>query len=238
MTIPDSATESDTTTETDFAIDTNTLPETDTATDSDVMCEVVFKDILTGKSVTLYTVPKDTKIALPTCMFDLPEGMIFDGWERGSDSKSFAELEVTDITESVVFYAKWISDPNTESSTDTDTATDTDTDTATDTDAATDTDTTTDNDTDTATETDTTTETDTDTDSENDNDKVKFGDVNNDGKITAKDGMLIQRYAVHLIKLDDNQLKAADVNFDGKVTNKDALAILRFTIGYKVESLS
>ena len=50
--------------------------------------------------------------------------------------------------------------------------------------------------------------------------------------------MLIQRYAVHLIKLDDTQLKAADVNGDGKVTNKDALSILRYSIGYKVEGLS
>jgi len=68
--------------------------------------------------------------------------------------------------------------------------------------------------------------------------EFRLGDINSDGKITAKDAMLIQRYAVHLIKLDDTQLKAADVNSDGKVTNKDALAILRFTIGYKIEGLS
>ena len=67
---------------------------------------------------------------------------------------------------------------------------------------------------------------------------AKRGDINNDGKITAKDSMMIQRYAVNLISLDDNQIKAADINKDGKVTNKDALAILRFTIGYKVEGLS
>ena len=71
-----------------------------------------------------------------------------------------------------------------------------------------------------------------------DTDTSTPGDVNSDNKITAKDSMLIQRYAVNLIKLDDTQLKAADVNGDGKVTNKDALAILRFTIGYKVEGLS
>ena len=59
-----------------------------------------------------------------------------------------------------------------------------------------------------------------------DTDNFKLGDVNSDNKITAKDSMLIQRHAVHLITLDETQLKAADVNGDGRVTNKDALAIL------------
>ena len=68
--------------------------------------------------------------------------------------------------------------------------------------------------------------------------ELKLGDVNNDGKITAKDSMAIQRHTINLKKLDDTLLKAADVNGDGKVSNKDALAILRFTIGYKVEGLS
>ena len=64
------------------------------------------------------------------------------------------------------------------------------------------------------------------------------GDIDSDGKVSAKDSMLIQRYVIKLKQLDDTQLKAADVNGDGKVTNKDALAILRFTIGFKVEGLS
>ncbi len=67
---------------------------------------------------------------------------------------------------------------------------------------------------------------------------TKTGDVDGDGKISAKDSMNIQRYVISLKKLDDNQLKAADVNGDGRVTNKDALSILRYTIGYKVEGLS
>ena len=68
--------------------------------------------------------------------------------------------------------------------------------------------------------------------------ETKLGDVNGDNKITAKDSMVIQRYAVHLVQLTDDQLKAADINKDGKATNKDALSILRFTVGYKVEGLA
>ena len=68
--------------------------------------------------------------------------------------------------------------------------------------------------------------------------QIKPGDVNGDGKITAKDSMLVQRYTINLVKFSDDQLKAADVTGDRKVTNKDALAILRYTIGYRVEGLS
>ena len=68
--------------------------------------------------------------------------------------------------------------------------------------------------------------------------QIKPGDVNGDGKITAKDSMLVQRYTINLVKFSDDQLKAADVTGDRKVTNKDALAILRYTIGYGVEGLS
>ena len=57
-----------------------------------------------------------------------------------------------------------------------------------------------------------------------------MGDVDDDGKISAKDSMLIQRYVINLKKLDELQQKYADVNGDGKVTNKDALEILRYTI--------
>ena len=68
--------------------------------------------------------------------------------------------------------------------------------------------------------------------------EFKLGDVNNDGKVTAKDSMVIQRYTINLVQLTDEQLKAADINGDGKATSKDALSILRFTVGYNVEGLS
>ena len=59
---------------------------------------------------------------------------------------------------------------------------------------------------------------------------VTIGDVDGDGKISAKDSMLVQRYVIKIKQLDDMQKKAADVNGDDKITNKDALEILRYTI--------
>ena len=60
--------------------------------------------------------------------------------------------------------------------------------------------------------------------------EIMLGDVDGDGKVTAKDSMAIQRYTVNLTKFDDNQLLAADTNGDHKVTSKDAMNILRYTV--------
>ncbi len=57
-----------------------------------------------------------------------------------------------------------------------------------------------------------------------------LGDVNGDGKVTAKDALLILRYTINLQKLDDEQLKVANVLGDGKVSAKDAMHIQRCTI--------
>ena len=65
--------------------------------------------------------------------------------------------------------------------------------------------------------------------------ELPLGDVDGDGKVSAKDSMAIQRFSVNLKKLDEDQLKAADVDGDGNVTNKDALYILRYTIKIKVD---
>ena len=54
--------------------------------------------------------------------------------------------------------------------------------------------------------------------------------MNGDGKVTAKDALLVQRYTVKLSDLTDKQFKAADVDLDDKVTAKDALYILRSVI--------
>ncbi len=62
-----------------------------------------------------------------------------------------------------------------------------------------------------------------------------LGDVNGDGKVTAKDSMLIQRFVINLEKLDNNQQKLADVDGNNKVTNADALSILRYTIKANVK---
>ena len=57
-----------------------------------------------------------------------------------------------------------------------------------------------------------------------------YGDIDGDGKISAKDSLNIQRYVINLKTFDEDQLIAADVNGDGKVTAKDALEILRYTL--------
>ena len=68
-----------------------------------------------------------------------------------------------------------------------------------------------------------------------DNDPVKLGDVDGDGKISAKDSMMIQRYAINLKKLTPKQIRAADIDGDGRATNKDAINLLRYTINIKVK---
>ena len=60
-----------------------------------------------------------------------------------------------------------------------------------------------------------------------------LGDVNGDGKITAKDSLIIQRCAIGLVRLELQEFLSADINEDGKVTTKDALEVLRYTIGIK-----
>lgn len=53
------------------------------------------------------------------------------------------------------------------------------------------------------------------------------GDVNGDGKITAKDAREALRGAARLENLTEEQKKAADMDNDGKVTAADARTILR-----------
>ena len=57
-----------------------------------------------------------------------------------------------------------------------------------------------------------------------------LGDVNGDKRVTAKDSLIIQRYVVNIISLDDKQLKLGDVDGDNKVTAKDSLNIMRYTV--------
>ena len=108
------------------------------------------------------------------------------------------------------------------------------------------TDSTTDSTTDTSTDSSTDTSTDTSTDEPESPDtpdtpdtpdkpiKRLLGDVNNDGRVTAKDALLVQRYVVKLAKLDEIELLVANVDAKGKVTNADALLILRYAIKAKV----
>ena len=63
-----------------------------------------------------------------------------------------------------------------------------------------------------------------------DEDIIPYGDVNGDGKVTAKDAMTAQRYAIKLAELSDEQIIIADVDKNGTVTALDALYILRYSL--------
>ncbi len=63
---------------------------------------------------------------------------------------------------------------------------------------------------------------------------VPYGDVNFDGKVTAKDSLAVQRYSIKLEQLSEYQFISADVDKDGKVNSKDALYILRCSINLAV----
>ena len=65
-----------------------------------------------------------------------------------------------------------------------------------------------------------------------------YGDVNMDGKITARDSLLVQRYSISLTKFDDTQVMLADVSEDGRVTAADSLAILRYSISLPTKSIT
>lgn len=64
----------------------------------------------------------------------------------------------------------------------------------------------------------------------------QYGDVNQDGEITAADASIALRYAVNPDgEFEDMELKAADVNGDGKITSADASMILQYTVGKLTE---
>ncbi|MEE3449548.1 MAG: dockerin type I domain-containing protein [Acutalibacteraceae bacterium] len=70
-----------------------------------------------------------------------------------------------------------------------------------------------------------------DSDTETDEgEKVLLGDVNFDGKITARDSMLAQRGAIGLIKLSAKEKFVGDVDEDKNITTRDCLGILRYSI--------
>ena len=58
-----------------------------------------------------------------------------------------------------------------------------------------------------------------------------LGDVNGDGKVTAKDAALLYAYINGRTTLTDEQLALCDVSGDGKVTAKDAALIYAFVNG-------
>ena len=57
------------------------------------------------------------------------------------------------------------------------------------------------------------------------------GDIDNDGKITSADSLLILRQSVNLENFDDIHKELADVDGDGVITSADALEVLRYSVG-------
>lgn len=57
-----------------------------------------------------------------------------------------------------------------------------------------------------------------------------MGDVNNDGAIDSVDALIILRYAMDLIDLNDEDLLFADYNMDGTVDTVDALCVIRASL--------
>lgn len=64
-----------------------------------------------------------------------------------------------------------------------------------------------------------------------------MGDVDNDGKVTTADSLIVLRNSVGLHELDDIRLIAADVDSDGIVTSSDSLFILRYCVGFVDEDV-
>ena len=58
-----------------------------------------------------------------------------------------------------------------------------------------------------------------------------YGDIDNDGKITSADSLLILRQSVNLENFDDIHKELADVDGDGVITSADALEVLRYSVG-------
>ena len=57
------------------------------------------------------------------------------------------------------------------------------------------------------------------------------GDINDDGKVTSADALMVLKAAAGKIKLSDSQIQAADVNSSGTITSADALEILKYASG-------
>ena len=59
------------------------------------------------------------------------------------------------------------------------------------------------------------------------NSAVYYGDMDDDGKITASDARIILRIGAHLTAGTVSQKKKADINGDGKINSIDARRVLR-----------
>ena len=61
--------------------------------------------------------------------------------------------------------------------------------------------------------------------------KIKFGDVDGNGKITSNDSTIVRRHIANISVLSGEKLIAADVNADARVDDKDVELIRRAAAG-------
>lgn len=106
---------------------------------------------------------------------------------------------------------------------------DSDTETVSDTDVQSDTDSDTETVSDSDVQSDTESDTESDTDTEPETVTCKYGDVNNDGRISALDSFILQRYVAGAVELADYQRILGDVTDDGTITAKDYVDIQRYS---------
>ena len=59
--------------------------------------------------------------------------------------------------------------------------------------------------------------------------KRQTGDINNDGKVTTTDLVILSRYLAEMVDLKERDLKYADINNDGVIDVLD-LALLRLKL--------
>ena len=247
----DSATDSDTEVDTDSATDGDTEVDTDSATDSDTEVDTDSSTDSDTENDTDSTTDGDTEVDTDSTTDSDTEvdtdSATDSDTEVDTDSASDSDTEVdtdsaTDSDTEVDTDSA--TDGDTEGDTDsaTDGDTEVDTDSATDSDTEVDTDSATDSDTevdtDSASDSDTEVDTDSSTDSDTDDPKdtpdepikALVGDVNGDGRISAFDSFILQRYIAGVIELTDYQHILGDVTGDGKIAAKDYVDIQRYSV--------
>ncbi len=67
-------------------------------------------------------------------------------------------------------------------------------------------------------------------------DVLFYGNLNGDGKVDAKDALMILKNAVQKLEFTEEQVAFADVYQDGKIDAKDALYVLRYAVN-KIDTL-
>ena len=66
-----------------------------------------------------------------------------------------------------------------------------------------------------------------------------LGDINNDGKVSSLDYILVRKHLLGTLTLTDTQKKAADVNSDNKISSLDYIKIKQIVINSgKIEETS